>query len=89
MVRNNYNRGYSDYMCHFINMDFQGELTMKKTLIKYLCVGLVWSFLIVVAWFMAKFYDLDATFVLVAWLCFWTLKKDYEQKIENDGTNEN
>ena len=62
---------------------------MKKTLIKYLCVGLVWSFLIVVACVSAHFYNLDATFVLVAWLCFWTLKRDYEQKIENDGTNEN
>lgn len=61
---------------------------MKKTLIKYLCVGLVWSFLIAVAWIMRTFYDLDATFVLVAWLCFLTLKRDYEQKIENDGTNE-
>ena len=62
---------------------------MKKVLIKYLCVGLVWSFLIVVAFVSAHFYDLDATFVLLAWLCFLTLKRDYEQKIENDGTNEN
>ena len=62
---------------------------MKKVLIKYLCVGLVWSFLIVIAWIGAHFYDLDATFFLVAWLCFLTLKRDYEQKIENDGTNEN
>lgn len=61
---------------------------MKKTLIKYLCVGLVWSFLIVVACVSAHFYDLDATFFLVAWLCFLSLKRDYEQKIENDGTNE-
>lgn len=62
---------------------------MKKALIKYLCVGLVWSFLIVVAWLGAHLYDLDATFFLVAMLCFGTLKRDYEQKIENDGTNEN
>ena len=62
---------------------------MKKTLMKYLCVGLVWSFLIVIAWIVGKINDLDATFVLVAWLCFLTLKRDYEQKIENDGTNEN
>lgn len=57
---------------------------MKKTLMKYLCVGLVWSFLIVVACVCAHFYDLDATFVLLAWLCFWCLKRDYEQKIDND-----
>ena len=62
---------------------------MKKTLIKYLCVGIVWSFLIVVAWAGAHFYDLDATFVILAWLCFWILKRDYEQKNENDGSNEN
>ena len=54
---------------------------------KYLCVGLVWSFLIVVAWIMRTFYDLDATFFLVAMLCFWTLKRDYEQKIDSDGTD--
>ena len=60
---------------------------MKKTLMKYLCVGLVWSFLIVVAWIMRTFYDLDATFFLVAMLCFWTLKRDYEQKIDSDGTD--
>ena len=54
---------------------------------KYLCVGLVWSFLIVVAWAGAHFYDLDATFFLVAWLCFLTLKRDYEQKNEKDGTD--
>lgn len=57
---------------------------MKKTLIKYLCVGLVWSFLIVVARVSAHFYNLDATFILVAWLCFLTLKRDYEQKVDND-----
>ena len=62
---------------------------MKKVLIKYLCVGLVWSFLIVVAWIMRTFYDIDATFFLVAWLCLLILKRDYEQKIENGGSNEN
>ena len=61
---------------------------MKKTLMKYLFVGLVWSILIVVAWLGAHFYDLDATFFLVAWLCFLTLKRDYEQKVDNDGTDE-
>lgn len=32
MVRNNDNRGYRDYMYHFIDMDFQGGLTMKEKL---------------------------------------------------------
>lgn len=62
---------------------------MKKTLIKYFCVGLVWSFLIVVAWIGAHFYDLDATFFLVAWLCFLTLKRDYEKIIENNDNKHN
>lgn len=67
----------------------KGGQAMKKVLVKYLSVGLVWMVLIVAAWFMAKFYDLDATFVLLGWLCFHYLKRDYEQKIENDETNEN
>lgn len=62
---------------------------MKEALIKYFCVGLVWTVLIVVACVSAHFYDLDETFVLVAWLCFLTLKRDYEQKTENNGSNEN
>lgn len=57
---------------------------MKNVLVKYLFVGLAWLFLIGSVWIGAKFYDLDATFVLLAWLCFLTLKKDYEQKVDND-----
>lgn len=62
---------------------------MKKILVKYLCVGLVWMVLIVVACVCAHFYEIDATFVLLGWLCFFILKRDYEQKIDNDGSNEN
>lgn len=57
---------------------------MKKVLVKYLFVGLTWSFLICSVSIGAHFYDLDATFVLLAWLCFLILKRDYEQKVDND-----
>lgn len=57
---------------------------MKKVLVKYLFVGLAWSFLIASVYFGAKFYDIDATFILLAWLCFLILKRDYEKKVDND-----
>lgn len=57
---------------------------MKKVLVKYLFVCLAWSFLIGSVWIGSQFYDLDATFVMMAWLCFLTLKRDYEQKVDND-----
>lgn len=57
---------------------------MKKVLVKYLFVGLVWSFLIASAYIGAKFSEVDATFILLSWLCFLILKRDYEQKVDND-----
>ena len=57
---------------------------MKKVLMKYLCVGLAWSFLIASVYIGAKFSESDATFLLLAWLCFLILKRDYEQKVKDD-----
>ena len=51
---------------------------------KYLCVGLAWLFLICSVSIGAKLCELDATFILLAWLCFLILKRDYEQKVDND-----